>query len=242
MDVTGFCSFLLLAITVTVISYGFDRLYAEILTLRLLYYAIRMPGIVLHELAHCAGCLVTGAGIRKVVLFSKEGGSVTYAEPKIPLLGTVIISTAPLLVLPLLLSFMTGLFPIISGSAPGITLPSLGSDVTPSVILTTVTGLFITNLFVRFNSWFLLYLYLCTSIILSLAPSRQDLANAAIGIILIAASCLIIITSGYGPANTLLDWILVPMAYAFTLGLIFELIVAVGSLPLILIWGIRKGV
>jgi len=241
MDITGFLAFLLLAATVTVISYGFDRLYADILPVRLLYYAIRMPGIVLHELAHTAACLVTGAEIRKVVLFSKEGGSVTYAEPKIPLLGTVIISTAPLLILPLFLSFLTELFPIAVGSSPGITLTNQAIGFTPYGIITTVTGLFITNLFVRFNGWFLLYLYLCTSIILSLAPSRQDFTNAAIGIILIAASCLLIIASGYGPANSLLDWILVPMSYAFTLGFVFEMVVAVVSLPLILFWGIRKG-
>ncbi len=240
MDIIDFAAFLLLAATVTLISYGFDRLYAQILPVRLLYYAIRMPGIALHELAHIAGCLVTGAEIRKVVLFSKEGGSVTYAEPKIPLLGTVIISTAPLLLLPLFLALLTWIFPIVFGSSLGLALPPPDNGLPFTGITTTVGSLFYNNLIVRFNGWFFLYLYLCVTIILSLAPSSRDFTNAAIGIALIAAACLLIIMSGNGLAISLLDRILAPMAYAFTLGLIFEVVVAVVSLPFLIIYGIRK--
>lgn len=240
MDTTGYLTFLLLAATVTAASYVLDRLYAEVLPARFLYAAIRLPGIALHELAHVAGCLVTGARIRNVVLFSKEGGSVTYAGPKIPVLGTVIISTAPLLLLPLVLSLLTWTFSSFLGCSLAIPLPETGSSEAPFQLIATIASLFSENLVVRFNGWFLLYLFLCVSIILSLAPSRQDFANAAAGIALIALAGLIVIASGYTPAVTLLGRVLDLMAYPFMLGFIFEMIVAVVSLPLIIIYGIRN--
>ncbi|MCX6686921.1 MAG: M50 family metallopeptidase, partial [Methanoregula sp.] len=110
MDIAGFFNFIILALLVILVSVGLDRLYARIAPFRLFYYALRFPGVVLHEIAHVAGCLVTGAEIKKIVLFSETGGSVTYANPKIPLLGTVIISTAPLFVLPLTLAGLTWIF------------------------------------------------------------------------------------------------------------------------------------
>lgn len=239
MDTTGYLGFLLLAIMVTMISGLLDRLYAAILPARFLYYAIRMPGIVLHELAHVAGCLCTGARIRDIVLFSKEGGSVTYASPKIPVLGTVIISTAPLLLLPLVLSLLTWIFSTYLGCDLAITLPgSLDGDGAYGIGATVFT-LFSANLITAFNPWFLLYLYLCTTIILSLAPSRQDFSNAAAGILLIAISGLLVLLSGFAPAISVLSQILDLMAYPFLLGLVFEITAGVVAVPLVVLYGIR---
>lgn len=242
MGIGSFLVFLLLAVMVTLASYGFDRLYARILLpARFLYYGVRAPGIALHELAHIAGCLVTGAEIRRVVLFSREGGSVTYASPKVPVIGTVIINTAPLILLPLFLAFMTWVFPLVFGSSLAIALPMPGREATPYELVTAVGRLFYASLVMQFNGWFLLYLYLCTTITLSLAPSRQDLANGAAGMAILAAACILIFLSGFAPAISLLDRLLALMTYPFLLGLIFELIVAVVSLPLILIHGIMLG-
>jgi len=239
MDIAEYLMFLILAATVVVISGLLDRLYAVILPARFLYYAIRFPGIVLHELAHVAGCICTGAKIRSVVLFSREGGSVTYTRPKIPMLGTVIISTAPLLLLPLVLSLLTWIFSTYLGCTLTIALPgSLNGDAAYG-ILATAAGLFSANLIAAFNGWFLLYLYLCTTIILSLAPSRQDLTNAAAGILLIAGCGLLVIFAGYAPATSLLGRVLGLMAYPFLLGLLFEIVAGVVALPLALLYGIR---
>lgn len=239
MEITGYLGFLFLAVTVVVISGLFDRLYAAILPARFLYYVLRMPGVVLHELAHVAGCLCTGAKIKNVVLFSKEGGSVTYANPKIPVLGTVIISTTPLLLLPLVLSLLTWIFSVYLGCDLIITLPGfLDGDVAYGIGATVLT-LFYANLIATFNGWFLLYLYFCTTIILSLAPSRQDFSNAAAGIILIAVSGLLVILSGYAPAISVLSQVLDLMAYPFLLGLVFEIITGVIAVPLVVLYGIR---
>ena len=87
---------------------------------RAIYLFIRLPGVVLHECSHIIGCLLTGAQIRNIVLFSKDGGSVTYSRPRLPYIGDVIISTAPLFLLPLALSFVTWIF----GSYLGCVFPA----------------------------------------------------------------------------------------------------------------------
>lgn len=240
MDSADLLLFILLALIVTLVSYGFDRLYAQVVPARFLYYAIRLPGVVLHEISHALGCLVCGAGIKKIVLFSQGGGSVIHAKPKIPIIGTVIISTAPLLLLPLLMAVITWVFSSFfhCSLAPG--LPGEAGAAPLFRTITGIAGIFIDNLYLRFNGWFLLYLYLITSIILSLAPSPQDFRNAAAGIAAVAIACLAVIGSGHAGAISLLDRILTPMASAFTLGLSFEVIVAVASLPLVLVYAIRK--
>jgi hypothetical protein len=240
MDVIDFAAFLLLAATVTLISYGFDRFFAQVLPFRTLYFGIRIPGIILHELAHAVGCIITGAKIKKIILISKEGGSVTYEEPKIPLLGTVIINTAPLLLLPLFLVLLTWAFQTVIGGPATLSLPPPEGNPAFSVIVENVFSLFYNNLILTFNLWFLAYIFFCVSIVLSLAPSPHDLKNAAAGIALITITCLLIIVSGYAPAIDLLARILALVAYAFTIGLVFEMIVAVVSLPFLLIYGIRR--
>lgn len=240
MDLTGFAIFCALAAAVTVVSLGLDVLYARILPFRFLYYAIRMPGIALHEISHVTGCLVTGAAVKKVVLFSKEGGSVTYAEPKIPLLGNVVISTAPLILMPLFLALLTEVFPLLSAGSSVSGLPSAGAGIALYELAASVAGLFAANLFSRFNGWFLLYLYLCVSVILSLAPSRQDFSNAAAGIVIVVSACVLVMVSGHTPAISLLSQAVDLMTYPFLLGLFFEMIAAAVSLPLALAYGIFK--
>lgn len=241
MDFESFLGIILLGAIVILVSSVLDRLYAQVLALRPLYYVIRLPGVILHELTHVIGCLITGAEIKKVVLFSREGGSVIHTEPKIPILGTVIISTAPLLILPFVLSLMTSIFTSFFGCSLTITVPKTINGSALYQIFTTLTALFPTNLFLPSNVWFLIYLYLCTSIILSLSPSRQDLTNAAIGIVTIVLICLVVIWSGYRPVIIILDALFKPLADAFMIGIVFELIVSVISAPIILIWGIREG-
>jgi len=240
MDLAGYAGFLLLAVLVVAGSFALDWLFVRILPVRFLYYAVRLPGVILHELAHIAGCILTGAKVKNVVLFSKEGGSVSYANPEFPVLGNVIIGTAPLIVLPLVLSILTWIFATYLHCTLAITIPEAGSTNAPCLLVAMVIDLFYANLVLRFNSWFLLYLYLSVTIVLSLAPSRQDFSNAAIGIAFLAGCGLLILFSGFVPAIALLGKILDLMTYPFMLGLIFEMIGGVAALPLLVIYGIRS--
>ena len=241
MDNSVFFTFIFLAVIVILISVGLDRLYAQVVPFRSLYYAIRLPGVVLHEIAHMIGCLVTGAEIRKVVYFSQEGGFVTYSEPRIPILGTVIISTAPLFFLPLILAGLTWIFGTYFGCSVPPVVPLTGDLVAGSEdMFRNVIKIFSSNLVIHLNGWFFLYLFLCGSIVLSLAPSGQDFRNAAIGIGSLLVICLLMINYGFEPGIALISLITSPMITAFSTGLLFEMIAFIVALPFILVFILRR--
>ena len=150
-------SFLLIiatGIVVMLLSLMLDYLWAQVLPLRSLYYTLRFPGVVIHECSHVLGCLLTGAEIQKIVLFSEGGGSVTYARPKIPLLGDVIISTAPVFCIPLVLALCTWAFAQYLGCIfPAFPFPLDSVNLLAGVV-TGIFGMFEANLLTRFDHGF----------------------------------------------------------------------------------------
>jgi Peptidase M50B-like len=231
-------SFLLIiatGIVVMVLSLILDHLWAQVLPLRSLYYILRFPGVVIHECSHVLGCLLTGAKIQKIVLFSEGGGSVSYARPKIPLLGDVIISTAPVFCIPLVLALCTWAFAQYLGCIfPAFPFPP-GSVNLLAGVVTGIFGMFETNLVTRFNAWFLLYLYLTLSLILSVAPSMQDLRNAAAGILLVSLAGILVYASGIPSLISILDDMTYVIGIGFSLCLVPGIIALILSLPVI-IW------
>lgn len=235
MDSSGVLFILITGIIVIALSYALDRLWAAAMPVRAIYLFIRLPGVVLHEFAHIIGCLLTGARIRNVVLFSKDGGSVMYTRPMLPYIGDVIISTAPLFLLPLALSFITWVFMTFLGCVFAAFPATLAS---PGIFLDLAQAIFSTfsdNLLTRFNGWFLLYLYLTLSLVLSAAPSTQDMKNAAVGCVLLVLAGTLILWSGVPWAISVLDELLHLLGYGFTLGLVYGLVALAISLPL-LVW------
>lgn len=241
MDISGILFILITGTVVIVLSYALDHLWAAALPVRFIYLILRLPGVVLHECSHIIGCLLTGARIGKVVLFSDAGGSVTYSCPKIPFIGDVIISTAPLFLLPLALSLISWIF----GTFLGCIFPVFPSTLEslPAILdlVTAIAGTFAENLVTRFNGWFLLYLYLTVSLILSVAPSSQDMKNAAAGTILLLLAGVLMVWTGIPAAITALDALMRLIGLGFVLGLVYGLVALVVSLPLIVwyIYGIR---
>ncbi|RPI38642.1 MAG: hypothetical protein EHM53_08450 [Methanoregulaceae archaeon] len=232
MDTSSLFLIIVTGISLIALSYALDHLWAAAMPVRILYLIIRFPGVVLHECAHIIGCLVTGARIRKVVLFSKDGGSVTYSRPLLPCIGDVIISTAPLLLLPLALSFITGIFGIYAHCAFPAFPARLDSPEALVDLWRRIAGTFSDNLVTRFNGWFLLYLYLTTSLILSVAPSMQDMKNAAVGSTLLILAGMLIVWSGVPSAVYVLSELLRLLGSGFMLGLVYGLVALAVSLPL----------
>jgi hypothetical protein len=234
MDTSGFLLILLSGIIVIALSYALDHLWAAAMPAHAIYLFIRLPGVVLHECSHIIGCLVTGARIQKVVLFSKDGGSVTYSRPILPYIGNVIISTAPLFLLPLALSFLSWFF----GTFLGCAFPAFPATLaSPGVLMNlgnAIAGTFTDNLLTRFNGWFLLYLYLTISLVLSVAPSTQDMKNAAAGMILMILAGVLVVLSGIPWAVSVLAELVRLLGYGFTLGLVYGLVALAISLPLLL--------
>ncbi|MCK9580670.1 MAG: hypothetical protein M0Q92_09500 [Methanoregula sp.] len=234
METFGFFNIFLVGVVVVALSFILDHVWAAAIPVRTLYYIIRLPGVILHECAHMAGCLLTGARIQNVVFFSREGGSVMYTRPLIPYLGDVIISTAPLFVIPLVLSGITWFFITFLGCIFPVfpqTIVSMDALIT---LGEGIVGTFHNNLVSSFNGWFLMYLYLTISLVLSAAPSGQDMKNASIGIFLLTLAGIMIVWSKIPIAISLLDEFMRLLEIGFTLGFVYGLIALLISLPVIL--------
>ena len=218
------------------ISRLLDHIWAHTLRYPFLYLLISAPGVIVHECAHVIGCLLTGAKIRKVVLISKEGGMVSYSPPVIPILGDLIIGTAPLFILPLVLAALTWIFGMYAGCSFSSAVPSLGSISSLYSMVAAIGTTLYQNLIAAFNPWFLLYLYLVTSLALSFSPSIQDLKNAIAGlfILIIAGLCLIILGLPVITGGFLI--ILGLFATGLAIGLAFGLVALLVSLPALLFY------
>jgi hypothetical protein len=240
MEISGIVTILLTGAAVVALSSFLDHVWSAAMPLRILYYAIRAPGVVVHECAHILGCLLTGAQVRDVVFFSRDGGSVTYARPLLPCLGEVIISTAPLFVIPLVLSSLTFVF----STYLGCFFPAFPASLQSVDAILTLGGAILStlqvNLVTRFNGWFLLFLYLTISLVLSAAPSSQDMKNAAIGIFLILMAGIIIVWTGFSPAVYLLNGGMYLLEIGFTLGLVYGSIALIITSPLIFWYGYTR--
>jgi hypothetical protein len=241
MQAEAFLLVVATCITVMLISLSLDYLWAQFLPARVFYYVIRAPGVILHECSHIAGCIITGAKIKKVVLFSKGGGSVTYFSPRIPYIGDVIISTAPVFCIPLVLAGCTWVFSHYLGCWFPENMLSLESAGTLKIFDPEVLLIFTQNIVVKFNAWFFLYLYLTISLVLSAAPSIQDIRNAAIGIGILTAAGVLIFWSGVPWAVNLLWEITRIVGMGFALGLGSGLVALVCSVPVI-IWYLYRHV
>jgi len=228
-----------LGIGVIAISLVLDILWAQVIPLRSLYYAIRAPGIIVHECSHILGCIITGAKIKKVVFFSQGGGSVTYTSSKIPYIGDVVISSAPLVCIPVVLAGLTWVFSQYLGCVFPPMPIAVNSINALLELVVTITILFTQNLVIRFNPWFIVYLYLTVTLVLSLAPSTQDMKNAVIGIGIILLVCILILLSSLPSLVSILESVIRLIGIGFTFGLMFEIIALVISSPL-MIWYLCK--
>jgi len=237
----SFLSVVLTGILVMVISMVLARFWSRALSIRWLYYFISAPGVVVHECTHIAGCLITGAKIKKVVFFSEQGGSVTYQSPKVPPLGNVIIGTAPLFGIPLVLAGLTWLFGTYLGCTLFSSVPSLTSVESAGVLLSSALTILYQNLVVNFNGWFLLYLYLTVSLVLSLSPSMQDIKNALFGLVILILLGLLIIASTIPLLIDLLGSMMTLFATGLALGFAFELIAIIVTVPVMIVYKLRSG-
>lgn len=141
------------------------------------------PGVIIHELSHAFACLVTGAKISKVSLFDKEGGKVEHGSSKIPIIGQVLISTAPLIfgiVIVYLLSQKIGLEKVNFESM----------KLSYSEIFSSIKN-FTSNIDFG-NRENLILIYLVFSLTVTMSPSRQDFKNIMFSIVVIFFLALIV--------------------------------------------------
>jgi hypothetical protein len=161
------------------------------------YLLVMWPGVIVHELSHLAGCLLTGTRVREVHLFSprEEGpgnlvlGFVTHDKTSNPI-ATFTVSAAPFFggaaALALILRFAAP--DALSGAivpAAGFADPAAAAAETLRAYVGFVTTLFGGLDWGSWTSW--LAAFLLFSVSAHVAPSRHDMKYALGGAAGIAA-------------------------------------------------------
>lgn len=129
---------------------------------------ILFPGVVLHELSHFFACIITFAKVKEVKLFSMKGGYVRHKKPKLPIIGMLIISFAPLIGGVLFLHLIYNLV--------GLRLPELAFNLS---FLESLQDIFLKN---WQNYIFWITIYLSVSVIITMIPSKKDFQNSFFGL------------------------------------------------------------
>lgn len=141
------------------------------------YRVFVAPGVILHEFSHAFFCLITGAKIKSVSLFEKEGGSVTHEPPRIAVIGPILIAFAPLLI---------GIVAIfIISKWVGVNPERDIFSVSSKNILGVLKNTFGAINFANYINWILMYLVF--SVAVTMTPSFQDFRNALIPILILTA-------------------------------------------------------
>ncbi len=142
-----------------------------------------IPGVIVHELAHAFFCVITGAKIRRIRLFKRDGGEVAHEQSKIPILGPLVITLAPMIIgLGLIIIMSRRIIPDSSAISFGSTIHDF-----PQFLFAVITHV----AWRHAATW--VWLYLILSIGATLAPSIQDLKNSwlPIGLIIILLGFLL---------------------------------------------------
>ncbi len=136
--------------------------------------------MIIHEVAHVLGCLLSGAKIKKVKLFSMNGGYVLHGKSKIPLIGSIIISFSPIALGIIVIYFLSGKYmPIVEKSFYS---------------LQEMRLIFVDN----WNNYlFWILIYVTVSIVICAIPSKQDFKNSLRGILFLSLIFFILFLSGF---------------------------------------------
>jgi hypothetical protein len=183
-------------VLVVLLSHAVTRVVAGA-TDGLVFRVLIFPGVLVHELSHYALCKLTGAPVARVKLFEKRtmpdgrevyGGYVMHGRSRLPLVGDLLIAFAPVfgcLGVIVALTYAAG-DPL--GLTDRLTNQPPESAPTASVLDTArvvawqtvrVIGGLPGHFADHAAEWtFWVYLYLCVSLAVALAPSRQDFANS----------------------------------------------------------------
>lgn len=176
-------------------AYGLRALWIKAMPDRLLAYLIA-PGVAVHELSHAAACVLTGAKVHSMVLFRSDGsGEVRHGPPKLKHVGDVVISLAPLggctlclWLLGLLLQSPVNMYAV---SAEGVQTNTFAFlwDLAGLVLRDLRLALETTSL-TSWRTWVFLYFAMCFT--MGMAPSRQDLKNGSVGILVLCVAALVV--------------------------------------------------
>lgn len=176
-------------------TYGLRALWVRAVPPRVLAYLIA-PGVAVHELSHALACVLTGAKVHSMVLFRSDGsGEVKHGPPKLKYVGDVAISLAPLAGCTLCL-WLLGM--ILRAPVNFYTVRAEGVHINQLYFAADLLGLVWDDLVLFFRAsavldwrtWVFLYFAMCFT--MGMAPSRQDLKNGAVGILVVCGVVLLV--------------------------------------------------
>lgn len=171
------------------------------------------PGVIAHELAHALACVLTGAHVFEINFWKPSGGHVLHGPPRLHLIGPVLISLAPTLVMTVA---MFALAPLVAGSLGAITWTANP----PANVMELVGGYtaaiahaVISLPWLSFGPWLLVYAML--NVAVTMAPSRVDLEGSKWAIL--ALIILVLVIGQLFQISIPLDFLWTPIATSLVL-------------------------
>lgn len=157
-----------IVIAITALGYVSNFLnwrFLDYAPIRALYYV----GALVHETSHAIACILTGARIEQFTVFSNQP-QVVHRKSRLPILGELIISAAPIAG-GLLFLFLVNRYAL--GSY--FTVPSFGAVYGWKIFLLVPFGLLSQINLLQWQSWVMIFLSFNSGAMLG--PSMQDLKN-----------------------------------------------------------------
>ncbi len=189
---------------------------------------IFFPGVVVHELSHALGCIITLAKIKEIRIFSTKGSYVSHSKSKIPLIGNFIISFFPI---------AGGIFAVFIFSwIFGFNLPQiqlLEQSLYQNFLFFFKNAIiFISENYKLWQFW--LFSYLTISIVACLAPSKKDFKNSFWGTVFLIAVLSVFIYFGIF-SDCIMGFLKNPAMNVLGIGISFGLLSIIITLPIYLI-------
>lgn len=157
-----------------------------------IYRVFVAPGVIIHEISHAFGCLLTGAKIESINMFKKDGGEVRHKPSKIPIIGQIVISLAP---------FVIGALAIFL-IAKAVGMRPIEANISQNLKFNFISQARINLHLMDFHSirtW--LALYLIIAIAVTMTPSWQDLQNISTSLLIISLIIYAVFMLGHWQIN-----------------------------------------
>ncbi len=189
---------------------------------------IVFPGIIVHEISHALGCLIMGAKIKEVALFSSKGSYVSHSKPLIPVIGKFIISFSPIAGS---IACLALFFHIFEFNFPEIDL-SLSPIYLGFLNVFRESIVFVINNYQKWEFW--VFCYLIVSLVISLSPSKQDFKNSFSSSLFIVLILTVLLYFGifFDPINSFLKD---PIIKILGVGVFFGFSAMIITLPIYLL-------
>jgi len=208
------------------------------------------PGIIVHELSHAAGCLMTGATVTKLSISENEGGRCEHTAPRIPVLGQVIVGMAPIIggaavlyLICVLLSpeALSGV-PLLPGS---LTFSPSGFGQFAREALEPVwkvANYLISAQFSHFGTY--VFIYLLFAVATAWGPSKKDWSNSAKGIVFLLLLMLAahFVARGLGKAGELQSVITRPVMPILSFSFAVEILICIVTLCIWVIYRVMRAI